>query len=364
MSFSLFDLARPFLTALDPERAHALAIRALAAGLHPRAAGPDPDSLRVPAFGLDFPNPVGVAAGLDKNGEAADALIAAGFGFAEVGTVTPRPQAGNPRPRLFRLTADRAVINRLGFNNDGHAAVLARLAERRPGGIVGVNIGTNRDSADRIADYCAGIAAFAPVASYFTVNVSSPNTPGLRDLQARAALDELLAKVLAARDRAADGRPPRPVLLKLAPDLADDGLKDAVEVALARGVDGLVVSNTTVARPAGLTEAALAREPGGLSGCPLFAPSTRCLARVWRLTGGAVPLVGVGGIDSGETAYAKIRAGATLVQLYTGLIFAGIGLVARIKQDLAALLARDGHARIADAVGGDADRWLDGETDR
>lgn len=359
---SLFDLAQPFLTALDPERAHALAIRTLALGLYPRQEGPDPAALRVPAFGLDFSNPVGVAAGLDKNGEVADALLGAGFGFAEVGTVTPRAQPGNPRPRLFRLTGDRAVINRLGFNNAGHAAMLARLKARRRGGIVGVNIGANKDSADRVADYCAGIAAFAPVADYFTVNVSSPNTPGLRDLQARDALDALLAGVLAARDTAA--APRRPVLLKLAPDLSDDGLKDAVEVALARGIDGLIISNTTIDRPAGLRERALAREAGGLSGRPLFAPSTRCLARVWRLTGGAVPLVGVGGIDSGETAYAKIRAGACLVQLYTGLIFAGIGLVARIKRDLAALLARDGFAGVAEAVGRDAGKWLDEEDDR
>lgn len=361
MSPGLFSLAQGALLALDPERAHRLTIRALAAGLHPRQSGTDPASLRVSAFGLDFPNPLGMAAGFDKNGEVADALLKIGFGFTEVGTVTPHSQAGNPRPRLFRLVADRAVINRLGFNNEGHAAILARLAARTRHGIVGVNVGANKDSADRVDDYVKGIMAFAAVASYFTINISSPNTPGLRDLQARGALAALLARVLEARDQAvAQGHPRRPVLLKIAPDLAAEDLKDIAEVVLKQGIDGLIVSNTTVSRPP-LKEAGTAKEQGGLSGRPLFALSTRRLAQVHRLTGGRLALVGVGGVESAETAYAKIRAGAHLVQLYTGLVYGGSGLVDEIKQGLARLLARDGHATVADAVGRDADAWANGE---
>lgn len=359
MSVSLFDLARPFFNNLDPERGHELAVRALAAGLHPRRLAADPASLSVTVLGLALANPLGMAPGFDKSGEVPDALLSIGFGFAEVGTVTPCPQEGNPRPRLFRLPADRAVINRLGFNNHGHAVVAARLKRRRRRGIVGVNVGANRDASDRVADYVAGIRAFAGVADYLTINVSSPNTAGLRDLQAKDALDGLLEKVLAARDEEADKGARRPVLLKIAPDLTADALKDAVEVAVARGIDGLIVANTTVAR-AMLKDREQAMETGGLSGRPLFAPSTRCLARVYRLTGGAVPLIGVGGVESGETAYAKITAGASLVQLYTGLVFEGIGLVGRIKRDLARLLEKDGHKSVAAAVGTDTARWIEG----
>ncbi|MDP2619706.1 MAG: quinone-dependent dihydroorotate dehydrogenase [Hyphomicrobiales bacterium] len=358
MSFSLFDLAQPFLLAVDPERAHDLAIKALSAGIHPRQSAPDPDSLKVRAFGLDFPNPLGMAAGFDKNGEVADALLSIGFGFAEIGTVTPLPQAGNPRPRLFRLAADKAVINRLGFNNDGHAAVLARLERRGGRGIIGVNVGANRDSVDLIADYVSGVTAFAPVASYLTVNVSSPNTPGLRALQSRDRLDALLAMVLAARDAAASGGlPRRPVLLKIDPDMSGKELRDVAAVARARGIDGIIVSNSTVSRPP-LKEAKLAQQEGGLSGRPLFALSTRRLAALYRLTEGKIPLIGVGGIDSGSRAYDKIRAGASLVQLYTGLIYGGVGLVAAIKRDLARLLKRDGLSSVQEAVGRDADKWL------
>ena len=358
MSFSLFDLAQPFLLAVDSERAHDLAIKALAAGIHPRQSTPDPDSLKLRVCGLDFPNPLGMAAGFDKNGEVADALISVGFGFAEIGTVTPLAQAGNPRPRIFRLAADKAVINRLGFNNDGHDAVLARLRRRAGGGIIGVNVGANRESEDRIADYVAGVKAFATVASYLTVNVSSPNTPGLRELQSRDRLDELLAKVLSARDAAAAGEVPRrPVLLKIDPDLSDESLSDIAEVAQARGVDGVIVSNTTVSRPP-LKDKALARQEGGLSGRPLFALATRRLAELYRLTAGAVPLIGVGGIDSGARAYDKIRAGASLVQLYTGLIYGGAGLIGAIKRDLAQLLARDGFSSVREAVGAGVEEWL------
>ncbi len=287
------------------------------------------------AFGLNFPNPVGIAAGFDKNAQVPDALLRLGFGFVEVGTVTPQPQAGNPRPRLFRLEADEGVINRLGFNNEGAAAVLKRLAARAgEGGIVGVNIGANRDSADRGGDYVQLIETFAPVASYFTVNVSSPNTPGLRDLQQAKALDDLLARVLDARERVRPRMGPVPVLVKIAPDLTLSDLDDAVGIARKHRVDGMIVGNTTMARPSSLRERDKAKEAGGLSGRPLFKLSTRMLAETFVRAEGAFPLIGVGGVDSGPTAIAKIKAGATLVQLYTGLVYRGIGVVAEIKADL------------------------------
>jgi dihydroorotate dehydrogenase len=350
----LFDrLARRVLRILDPEDGHRLALRAL--NLAPLRRSVDAPALAVAAFGLRFPNPVGVAAGFDKNAEAADAVLRAGFGFAEIGTVTPLPQAGNPRPRLFRLPADEAVINRMGFNNDGHAAVRARLAARRGGGIVGVNIGANKDAQDRAADYVAGIAAFAGLASYFTVNVSSPNTPGLRDLQQRAALDDLLARVLAARD-VNPAAAKTPVLLKIAPDLALGDLDDAVEVARRRGVDGMIVSNTTLARPSSLGERTTAQEAGGLSGRPLFPLATRMLAETYVRVESAFPLIGVGGIHSGETALAKIRAGATLIQLYTGLVYGGLSLANEIKQHLADAVRSDQAGSIAELIGRDAQR--------
>jgi len=358
MKVSPFDLAQPFLVAVGPERAHRLAIKALSAGIHPRPREADPVSLKVREFGLDFPNPLGMAAGFDKNGEVVDALVSMGFGFAEIGTVTPLPQPGNPRPRIFRLAADRAMINRLGFNSDGHAAVLARLQGRKGGGIIGVNVGANAISEDRIEDYARGIAAFAPVADYLTVNVSSPNTPGLRELQDRYTLNELLKRAIAARDAAAVGDVPRrPVLLKIGPDMSAEELSDIADVAQARAVDGIIVTNTTVSRPA-LKNRRAAREEGGLSGRPLFALSTRRLAQLYRLTGGAVPLIGVGGVDSGATAYDKIRAGATLVQLYTGLIYGGPELLADIKRELAELLAKDGFASLRDAIGSGVGQWL------
>lgn len=345
-------LAPRLLQALDPESGHALALKALKfASLASR--GEDHPCLAVRAFGLSFSNPIGIAAGFDKNGEAVDAVVRLGMGFAEVGTVTPRPQAGNPRPRQFRLAADHGVINRLGFNNHGQAAALARLRARRATGIVGVNLGANKDSQDRIADYVAGIAALAPVASYFAVNVSSPNTPGLRDLQQATMLDDLLARVLEARDMASQCRP---VLLKIAPDLALDALDDIVAVARRRGIDGMIVANTTVTRPAGLKDAQVAQEAGGLSGRPLFALSTRMLAETFVRVENAFPLVGVGGIDSGAAAWAKIAAGASLIQLYTGLVYRGLGLVREIKQHLVAEIAKDGLGSIALAVGRDADR--------
>ena len=352
---SFFDrLSRPLLRALDPEDAHTLAIRAL--NMVPLAKPtPDPAVIAVRAFGLNFPNPVGIAPGFDKNAAAPDALLRLGFGFVEIGTVTPRPQSGNPRPRLFRLDRDEGVINRLGFNNEGEAAVLARLAARAErGGIVGVNVGANKDSKDRIADYARLIDSFAPVASYFTVNISSPNTPGLRDLQQGKALDELLTRALEARDRAKLRAGPVPVLLKIAPDLTLTDLDDVVGIARKHRVDGMIVGNTTISRPSALRAGEKAKETGGLSGRPLFKLATRMLAETFVRAEGAFPLIGVGGIDSGATAIAKIKAGATLVQLYSGLVFRGVGLVSEIKADLAAALKRGHRNSLAAMVGSDA----------
>jgi dihydroorotate dehydrogenase len=359
----LFEaLARPLLGLLEAENAHMLAVKALKLPPRGRPAADDP-RLAVRVFGLNFPNPVGMAAGFDKQGEVADALLGLGFGFVEIGTVTPRPQPGNPRPRLFRLPLDRGVINRLGFNSEGAQAVLARLAARAGGGgIVGVNVGANKDSQDRIADYVSLIETFAPVASYFTVNISSPNTPGLRDLQQGRLFDELLARVMDARERASRQAGLTPLLIKIAPDLTLSELDDVVGAARRRRVDGMIVGNTTVARPPGLRNSATATEPGGLSGRPLFALATRVLAEAYVRAEGAFPLVGTGGIESGRTALAKIRAGASLLQLYSSLVFGGLGLVGEIKAELRNALARDRHAGLAGLVGADAaamtaERW-------
>ncbi len=346
----LLDLALPLLRRLPPETAHLLTLRALRSGLVPRRARPDPPSLAITLWGRHFPNPVGLAAGFDKNAEVPDRMLRFGFGFVECGTLTPRPQSGNPRPRLFRLEEDEALINRLGFNNDGIAAAAARLAaRRRADGIVGANIGKNRETADDIADYVRGVTALAPLVDYLVVNVSSPNTPGLRELQRKSAVTALIERLMAARASVAPENPP-PLLLKIAPDLTPEDRVDLAQAALATGIDGLVVANTTVARPPSLASPQ-AHEPGGLSGRPLFAPSTALTAEMYRLTQGRLPIVGVGGIASGADAYAKIRAGASLVQLYTALVYHGPGLVQRIKRELAALLARDGFATLAQAVG-------------
>ncbi|MGJ0396645.1 MAG: quinone-dependent dihydroorotate dehydrogenase [Methylocystis sp.] len=331
-----FTIASPFLRLLDAETAHRATIAALKA-LPPRATPPDDPRLAVSAFGLDFPNPIGLAAGFDKNAEVADAMLGFGFGLVEVGTLTPRAQPGNPRPRAFRLIEDRAVINRYGFNNDGIAPALARLSKRTPRGIVGVNIGANKDAEDRIADYVAGVRAFAEVARYFAINVSSPNTPGLRDLQEPEALSELLARVIEARDAA---RVRRPLLLKIAPDLTLAQLDAIVRVAREKRIDGMIVSNTTISRPLTL-RSPLAKESGGLSGAPLFDLSTRMLAQTFLRVEGQFPLIGVGGVDSAEAALAKIEAGATLAQLYSGLVYEGPGLVARIKRGLIETLERN-----------------------
>jgi dihydroorotate dehydrogenase len=351
---SVTSLALPLLRLLPPERAHRLTIRALAAGWAPRRPAADDASLATRLWGRDFPNPIGLAAGFDKNAEVPDAMLRWGFGFVEIGSVTPRPQAGNPRPRLFRLTRDGAVINRMGFNNDGLDAVQARLAARQRMGILGANLGKNRDSASAAADYSAGVAKLAAHSDYLVVNVSSPNTPGLRDLQRRSDAAMLIAAVIEARAALQLDRPP-PMLLKIAPDLTSRDCEDIAIVALDSGIDGLIISNTTVARPPELTSQN-APEPGGLSGRPLFEPSTRLLAEMYRLTAGKLPLIGVGGIESGADAYLKIRAGASLVQLYTALTYHGPALIQRIKQELAALLQRDGFASVAAAVGTGVDR--------
>ncbi len=356
MTNPLFSLAQPFITRLDPETAHGLAIQALKAGIYPRPETVAPDNLAQTVFGLKFANPVGIAAGFDKNAEVPDAILGLGMGFAEVGTLTPLAQSGNPRPRIFRLKSKRGVINRLGFNNDGHGPALQRLQQRQQNGIVGVNIGANKDTTDKTLDYVAGIKTFAPVASYFTVNISSPNTPGLRGLQQRDELDHLLAAVLSQRDACAKEQPRIPVLVKIAPDLNQAELEDIVEICLKRKIDGAIISNTTITRDS-VQGAENAGETGGLSGAPLFKKSTAVLARFHVLSAGKIPLIGVGGIDSAQSAYAKITAGATLVQLYTGLIYEGVGLVGSIISGLSDLLARDGYENIADAVGTRAEEW-------
>lgn len=345
-------LTAPFLRLLDPETGHRLAIRALRCGLVRGAPAVDDPVLKQSLWGLTFANPLGSAAGFDKNAEAVDASLGLGFGFVEIGTVTPRPQVGNPRPRLFRLVNDEAAVNRMGFNNQGLEVVIGRLERRRTkGGLVAVNLGRNKDSADAIADYVAGVRRAAPVSSFLVINVSSPNTPGLRGLQRRQELGELLHAVLAARGGSVgDGRPP--LLVKIAPDLTAAELADVTAVCLDVGIDGIVATNTTVDRPATLTDRH-AREAGGLSGRPLFALSTRILSDTYKLTGGRLPLIGVGGVASGADAYAKIRAGASLVQFYTAMVYGGPGIVADIRRELADLLKRDGFTSVADAVGAD-----------
>ena len=359
---ALFNLARPLIHRLDAETAHRMTVAALAVAPALRPAADDP-VLATQAFGLSFTNPVGLAAGFDKHAEAVDGALGLGFGFVEVGGVTPLPQPGNPRPRVFRLTEDEAVINRYGLNSEGMEAVAARLQARRGRrGIVGVNLGANKDSADRSADYAVLARRLAPVADFLTINISSPNTPGLRDLQAESALDDLIARALAARDEAATsaGRA-TPMLLKIAPDLSLPELDGIVAVARKRGIDGMIVSNTTVARPATLRDMAKA-ETGGLSGKPLFLPSTRLLAETFLRVERQFPLVGVGGIDSTATAFAKIRAGADLVQFYSALVFHGPALAATIKAGLTAEARKTGVGRLSALVGRDAAAIARGET--
>jgi dihydroorotate dehydrogenase len=345
------DLAAPALRLLDPEDAHRLTLAALRAGLGPRAPASVDPILATSLAGLSLPNPIGLAAGFDKDAEAPAALLRAGFGFVECGTTTPRPQAGNPRPRLFRLPRDRAVINRMGFNNQGLEAFAAGLSSNPWLGVVGANVGANKDSADRTGDYVAGLKRLWPLADYFTLNVSSPNTPGLRDLQLKGALTDLLGAVREARGVLAAGpESNRPIFLKVAPDLAPGAVEDIVEAALTFGLDGLIVSNTTVDRPAGL-RGRHRGESGGLSGAPLFEPSTRRLREFHAVAAGRLTLIGVGGVGSPREAYAKIRAGASAVQLYSALAYRGPGLVRRLAVGLASLLRADGFRALSEAIG-------------
>lgn len=350
-------VARKGLFLFDPETAHGMSIAALKTGVLPACRiAPDP-RLRQTVAGLDFLNPLGMAAGYDKNAEVPEALLRLGFGFTEIGTVTPRPQSGNPRPRLFRLVEDEAVINRMGFNNEGHEAAFKRLTDVRSRGIIGVNIGANKDSEDRVADYVAGIRRFYSVARYFAANISSPNTPGLRDLQARESLAALLTAVLSARDEeAAKAGRKIPVFLKIAPDLTEEGMDDIATETLSHDLDGLIVSNTTLDR-GGLKDQRQAGETGGLSGKPLFEKSTVVLAKMRRRLGPALPIIGVGGVSSAETALEKIRAGADLVQLYSCMVYEGPALPAAIVRGLSKLLDREGVASIRDLRDSRTDHW-------
>lgn len=340
MSFVL----RPLLFAIDAERAHRLTIAMLSlwGGAASPRADQRSDRLGITVAGIAFPNPLGLAAGADKDGRAIDGFLALGFGSVEIGTLTPLPQAGNPRPRLFRLETDRAVINRMGFNNGGLAAALPRARKARRKGVLGINVGANKDAADRIADYETGVAAAAPVADYVTINISSPNTPGLRDLQHGPALTDLLTRAIAARGTT-------PLFLKVAPDQEPAQIDEIARAAIDTGVDAIIIGNTTIGRPP--LASPRAGETGGLSGVPLAALARQRLADFRTATGGAVPLIAAGGIDSGAEAYARIRAGASLVQLYTGLVYGGAGLPRRILGDLATLLARDGFTSVEQAIG-------------
>ena len=349
---SLHDVAARALHAFDPEDAHGWAIRGLKWGLGPRDDQPDDPILAVKIAGMELSNCVGLAAGFDKNAEVPDAMLAAGFGFVEAGTVTPLAQAGNPRPRLFRLSEDQAVINRMGFNNGGLEAFAQRLSARRTrGGVVGANIGANKDASDRIQDYVTGLTRLWGLSDYFTANISSPNTPGLRALQTKAALEELLGRLAETRAalKIASGAD-YPIFLKVAPDLEDGEVEAIVETVVGAGLDAIIVSNTTIARPDTLTSR-FAAESGGLSGAPLLAPSTAILARFHAAAAGRVDLIGAGGVADGAGAYAKIRAGARAVQLYSALVYGGPGLVARIKRDLATRLRADGFTAVEDAIG-------------
>ncbi|MGV1834761.1 quinone-dependent dihydroorotate dehydrogenase [Rhizobium rhizogenes] len=353
------DLGRRGLFMFDPETAHGMSIAALKSGLVPACRTSNDPRLRQTVAGLDFANPLGMAAGYDKNAEVPEALLKLGFGFTEIGTVTPKAQPGNPRPRIFRLVEDEGVINRLGFNNEGHDAALRRLQTVRGSGIIGVNIGANKDSADRIADYVAGIRRFYSVARYFTANISSPNTPGLRDLQARESLSALLSAVLAARDdEAAKAGKKIPVFLKIAPDLTEEGMDDIATEVLAHALDGLIVSNTTLSRD-GLRDQAQAKEAGGLSGKPVFERSTVVLAKMRRRVGAALPIIGVGGVSSAETALEKIRAGADLVQLYSCMVYEGPGLPGRVVAGLSKLLDHERVASIRELRDSKLDYWAD-----
>ena len=346
---ALHRLATIALTSLDPERAHRLTIRGLKLGLGPRSSLPDDPILATRIGGLNLSNPIGLAPGFDKDAETPDAMLRAGFGFVECGTVTPLPQVGNPKPRLFRLTEDRAVINRMGFNNLGLEAFTRRLAARRRQGVVGANIGANKESTDRVGDYRLGLRRVWGLCDYVTINISSPNTPGLRALQEKNALADLLGAV--AETRSSQAKPnATPIFLKVAPDLNDSEAADIVDNAVRFGLNGIIVSNTTIARPDGL-KSATKGEIGGLSGAPLMAPSTQMLRIFHQAAAGRLDLIGVGGVTCGADAYAKVRAGARAVQLYSALVYSGPGLADDIRRDLASRLRADGFASLQAAVG-------------
>lgn len=350
----LYALARPLLFLLPPEEAHHLSLVALKTGLFPGARSPDDPALRVTLWNRSFPNPVGLAAGFDKDAEVIGPALRLGFGFVEAGTVTPKAQPGNPASRLFRCPAHEAIINRMGFNNKGLEVFRANLGKflgrrPRPAGLLGISIGMNKDQAEPEKDYCALVRALGPMADYLAVNISSPNTPGLRDLQKKAALSDLLGKIMDERRKSCGSNPP-PLLVKLMPDLTDAQQEDIAETLMTSGVDGLILTNTTVARPESLPEG-FAKESGGLSGLPLREKATRSIRRFYTLTGGKLPIIGVGGIASGADAYEKIKAGASLVQIYSALVFRGPWLAAQINRELLSLLRRDGFSHIAQATG-------------
>ncbi len=344
------SILRPLMFSLDTEAAHSLALFGLKLGLVPSSAEPQDDILKQSLWGFDFPNPIGLAAGFDKNAEVFEQLLQLGFGFVETGTVTPLAQPGNEKPRMFRLVEDDAIINRLGFNNDGLAAYQVRLEKWRykgARGIVGANIGKNKTSTNSVGDYVKGVSALSELASYLVVNVSSPNTPGLRDLQGKQKLSELLQSVLEARSVAS--RQP-PLFLKVAPDLESNDIEDIAEVATTNGIGGIIATNTTIDRPDFLTSKNKA-ELGGLSGKPLFAPSCEVLKRFYKMTNGDLPLIGVGGVSDGRDAYEKIKSGASLVQFYSSMIFEGPWVAKKINHELADLLRNDGFKNVADAIG-------------
>lgn len=352
-NLDLYPFIRPFLFLMDPEKAHGLALSALKYGLGPHVANDIDPILHTQVAGLNFPNPIGLAAGFDKHAEVMGSVLRLGFGFTETGSITPQPQQGNPKPRLFRVVEAEAAINRFGFNSDGMEKGLQRLIAYHQAsqgvsrGIVGINIGKNKETADAAVDYVLGVRTFAPYADYMTVNISSPNTPGLRNLQGRDQLGDLLQQVMA--ERSASVKQP-PVFVKIAPDQTPEQMEDIAEVVLKSGVHGLIIGNTTLTRPAHIP-ANVANEAGGLSGKPLFELSTQVLKDMYRLTQGRIPLIGCGGVSSAADAYAKIRAGASLVQLYTAMIYEGPLLVSRIYSGLAELLRRDGFKSVSDAVG-------------
>ena len=351
-----YQLIRPLMMALDAEKAHGLTLAMLKRGFGSLfGAGKDDEVLQTNVLGMHLPNPIGLAAGFDKNAVAPDACLKLGFGFVEVGTVTPRPQDGNPKPRVFRLRQDRGVINRIGFANEGAGTVTKRLSTRRAqgrSGIVGINIGANKDSEDRLDDYVAGLRRFTGLGDYFTVNVSSPNTPGLRDLQDQSALTDLIARLATEREKAGSLRT-MPLLIKIAPDLSPAACEGIAQAIAGQPVDGLIISNTTIDRPDTLKNR-YKSEQGGLSGLPLKEKALETLRHMYRLTDGTLPLVGVGGVSSGADAYERIKAGASLVQIYTALVFEGPGLIKRIKRDLARLVKEDGFKSVAQAVGTEA----------